>query len=102
VPSRKIKTSPWWFTPNIFQIMVTPEAIEKSELPSPLINSILVTMVHTTYTTRPRKANKSWVESVYHDGVKYLLTCYVDDNAKMIVVTYISAPKTMKIKPKKR
>ena len=66
------------------------------------VNKILFTMAQKKYPTcRPLRPKSSWVESVLVKGIDYVLTCHVDVNAEIIVVTNIRVPKKMK-KVKKR
>lgn len=92
----KKKEDPWWFSPSIFQVQATDKAIRCAHLDSLLLQKIFYTLAKARYPTRPRRARKNWIENVYVDGTMYQLNCFIDENAKMIVVTDIRSPKEMR------
>jgi hypothetical protein len=100
LPSRKKKEDPWWFSPTIFDVVATDKAIHQSRLPPLIVQRVLYAMARAKYKTRPRRANRSWPETVLLDGATYQLSCEIDQNEKKIVVTYIKAPKEMR-KPRR-
>ena len=94
--SRKKRPDPWWYSPSRFQVIATPKAIRYCKLPPLLIQKILSTLADAKFPTRPKRAKRNWVEPVCTDGTMYQLSCYVDINQKMIVVTNIRIPKKMR------
>lgn len=89
------KAIPWWFPENItiFDIMATPEAIQRCGLQPTFIQLILHSQAKNSFATRPNHANKKWVEPVHHEGATYLLSCEINEFLKKIVVTNIRTPK---------
>jgi len=93
LPSRKKQEDPWWFSPTIFDIMATAKVLQKFN--SAMLQKIFHAMTRLMYPNRPRRAKSSWTEAVDVDGATFQLSCYIDENAKKIVVTYIKPPKKM-------
>lgn len=101
LPSRKTRDKPWWFSPSVFNIIPTEKTIRRCQLHPLLIQKILTTMAGARFPTRPKRAKMNWLEPVCVDGAMYQLSCHIDRNEKIIVVTNIRVPKKMR-KPKKR
>ena len=84
--------APWWFSPTQMDIIAVEEIYQ--QLSHPVVQKIFYTMAQKRYPTcRPNRAKSAWVEPVNVSGTKYLLSCHIDENSKLIVVTYIRVPK---------
>lgn len=101
LPSRKTQDEPWWFSPSVFDIIPTEKTIRRCKLHPLLIQKILTSMAEARFPTRPKRAKMNWLEPVFVGGAMYQLSCHIDRNEKIIVVTNIRVPKKMR-KPKKR
>lgn len=95
MPSKEDE-DPWWLSPSIFQIMMTKKATDHANLKNFLLAKISHALASARFATRPKRARKNWVENVCVDGVTYQLNCFVDEKTKMIVISDIRAPKTMR------
>lgn len=101
MPSRKFKAKPWWFKPNVWDVI--PNARVLREIDYALLQKIINAFVKAKYPTRPKKAKTSWSEPVIVDRVKHVLSCSIDEANHKIVITYIRTPKKrMQKKPKRK
>ncbi len=88
---KRRRKRPWWHSPTVDQITVTPEEIVRCRLPALIIQRFLSVMTKVKYPTRPWRAKKNWQENLLVDGAKVYLSCHVED--EKIVVTYIDVRK---------
>lgn len=96
MPSKKKSQyrRPWWYSPEINRITATTGTVRRCGLPPLIIQRIFSAMAKEKHpTTRPNRARKSWLENLIVDGVKCRLSCHIENDMNMIVVTYISVPK---------
>jgi hypothetical protein len=93
--SRKKPNDPWWFSPSIFDVVAIDKVYQQSKLPPLLIQKVLHALAEARFPTRPRRAKKEWVESVYVDGTTFVLSCHIDQNEKKIVVKNIRPTKKL-------
>lgn len=98
MPSNKKGKNPWWYSPSVWDIMFTTDAVKESGLHSLKLHKIASTMADKPFPTRPKRARHNWLESVTVDGVLYELSCCVDDyqNKEFIVVRNIRTHKKLR------
>jgi hypothetical protein len=99
--SKKTK-KPWWITSvSLFDVMFTPDAIKQAtdhKLHALTLDKIASAVANKPFPTRPKRARHKWLEQVIVDGVRYELSCCVDDyeNHEFIVVSNIRIHKKYK------
>lgn len=90
-PRKRAKEPPWWHSPTIEQIYVTPKAIRRCKLPALIIQRISSCLADQKYPTRPRRARRNWLEELDVDGVRVKLSCVVE--RELLVITNIELPR---------
>ena len=98
MPSKKKRDDPWWYSPSVWNVMFTPDAIKESGIHPLKLEKIARTLADKPFPTRPKRARHGWLEEVILDGVLYQLSCCVDDYQKeeFIVIKNIRTHKKMR------